>query len=199
MSTDKDKNTELHVEEHEKDLLLDHAYDGIQELNHPLPSWWNFIFWAAIVFSTGYFVYYMFLGGPSLRDEFNKDYARVIEIQEAEKKKFGTFDEQRYQALLAQGGLKKGEEIYNNNCMPCHMEKGRGDIGPNLTDEYWLWAKGTPETIYPVVFNGVPENGMPTWSEVLSADEIYEVVSYVQSLHLTHASGGKAPQGNKIE
>jgi len=199
MSTDKDKNTDLHVEEHEKDLLLDHAYDGIQELNHPLPSWWNFVFWAAIVFSTGYFVYYMFLGGPSLRDEFNKDYARVIEIQETEKKKFGTFDEQKYQALLAQGGLKKGEEIFNNNCMPCHMEKGRGDIGPNLTDEYWLWAKGTPETIFPVVYNGVPENGMPTWSEVLSADEIYEVVSYVQSLHLTHQPGGKAPQGNKIE
>lgn len=195
----KDKNNELHVEEHEKDLLLDHAYDGIQELNHPLPSWWNFVFWIAIFFSTGYFLYYIALGGPSLREEFNKDYANVMSLQEAEKKKHGTFNEQRYATILSQDGLKKGEEVYNNNCMPCHMEKGRGDIGPNLTDEYWLWAKGTPETIYSVVYDGVPDNGMPTWSETLSSDEIYEVTAYVHSLLNTHAPGGKAPQGNKIE
>jgi cytochrome c oxidase cbb3-type subunit 3 len=199
MSNDKETKNNLHVEEHEKDLLLDHAYDGIQELNHPLPSWWNFIFWIAIFFSVAYLLYYAFFGGKSLRQEFVEDYTRVMKLQEEEKKKHGTFDEKRFALLVSQDGLKKGEEIFTNNCVACHMEKGRGDIGPNLTDEYWLWAKGTPETIYPVVYNGVPDNGMPTWSETLTSDEIYQVVSYVQSLHNTHAKNGKAPQGNKIE
>lgn len=194
----KDDNT-LHVKEDEKHLLMDHNYDGIQELNHPLPFWWSFTFYGAIVFSTGYFIYYMFLGGPSLRQEFNKDYAVIVAFQQEYKKKEGVFDPMLYSAYSTPEHIKKGEEVYTNNCLACHQEKGRGDIGPNLTDEYWLWAKGTPETIYPVVFNGVPDNGMPVWSEVLSKEEIYQAVAYVQTLHLSHQPQGKAPQGEKID
>lgn len=193
------EETKLHVEENEKHLLLDHHYDGIQELDHPLPSWWQFTFYGAIVFAFFYFIFYQIMGGPTLRDEFKKDYDRVISVQNEFKKKTGAFDPEQYNGLMAAGGLKKGEEIFTNNCVACHQEKGRGDIGPNLTDEYWLWAKGTPETIFPVVFNGVVENGMPAWSEVLSTEEIYQVVSYVQSLHNTHVADGKAPQGNKVD
>lgn len=193
------KETTLHVEENEKHLLLDHSYDGIQELNHPLPSWWQFTFYGAIVFSTIYFVYYQFMGGPSLRDEFNKDYAIIVSSQAEFKKKEGIFNPDLYVKHSTPAEIKKGEEVYNNNCVACHLEKGRGDIGPNLSDEYWLWAKGTPETIYPVVFNGVPENGMPVWSEAISIEEIYQVVAYVQTLHNSHQPEGKAPQGNKVD
>ena len=193
------KETTLHVEENEKHLLLDHSYDGIQELNHPLPSWWQFTFYGAIVFSTIYFVYYQFMGGPSLRDEFNKDYAIIVSSQAEFKKKQGIFNPDLYVKHSTPAEIKKGEEVFNNNCVACHLEKGRGDIGPNLSDEYWLWAKGTPETIYPVVFNGVPENGMPVWSEAISIEEIYQVVAYVQTLHNSHQPEGKAPQGNKVD
>lgn len=193
------KETTLHVEENEKHLLLDHSYDGIQELNHPLPSWWQFTFYGAIVFSTIYFVYYQFMGGPSLRDEFNKDYAIIVSSQAEFKKKEGIFNPDLYVKHSTPAEIKKGEEVFNNNCVACHLEKGRGDIGPNLSDEYWLWAKGTPETIYPVVFNGVPENGMPVWSEAISIEEIYQVVAYVQTLHNSHQPEGKAPQGNKVD
>ncbi|MBY0415212.1 MAG: c-type cytochrome [Bdellovibrionales bacterium] len=191
--------TKLHIEENEKHLLIDHNYDGIQELNHPLPSWWQFTFYGAIIFSTAYFVYYSFMNGPSLRDEFNKDYAVIVAAQADFKKKEGLFNPEIFSSFNTAEGIKKGEEIFTNNCVACHLEKGKGDIGPNLTDEYWLWAKGTPETIYPVVFNGVVENGMPNWSEVLSRDEIYQVVAYVQTLHHTHQPGGKDPQGNKVD
>lgn len=191
--------TKLHVEENEKHLLLDHNYDGIQELNHPLPSWWHFSFYAAIAFSTGYFIYYQFMGGPSLHDEFKKDYAVILAYQQEYKKRDGQFKPELYVKFSAPENIKKGEEIFNNNCVACHKEKGIGDIGPNLTDEYWLWAKGTPETIFPVIYNGVPDNGMPTWSEVLSRDEIYEAVAYVQTLHNTHQPDGKAPQGKKVD
>lgn len=193
------EETKLHVHEDEKHLLMDHCYDGIQELNNPLPSWWQFLFYGAIVYSTLYFAYYQFLGGKSLKDEFNKDYAAVVVLQNEYKKKEGQFNPETYATFSTKENIVKGEEVFTNNCVACHLEKGKGDIGPNLTDEYWLWSKGTPESTFPVVFNGVPENGMPTWSETLSIEEIYQVVAYVQTLHLTHQPGGKAPQGEKIE
>lgn len=190
--------TKLHVEENEKHLLLDHNYDGIQELNHPLPSWWKATFYGGIIFAICYLVYFQFMGGPSLRDEFNKDYAVIVAAQEEFKKQEGQFNPELYAQFSTPENIKKGEQIFVDNCVACHLEKGRGDIGPNLTDEYWINSKGTPETNYPVVFNGVLENGMPNWSEVLSRDEIYQVVAYVQTLHLTHQANGKAPQGEKV-
>lgn len=197
--SNENRNKDLHLEKDEEHLLLDHSYDGIQELDNPLPNWWQFTFYGAIVFSVFYFLFYMVLGGPTLRDEFNKDYAVVKAKQDELKSKDTAFDLSKYEAIVKNDGIKKGEAVFATNCVPCHKEKGIGDIGPNLTDNSWIHAKGTPDTIYPVVFNGVPENGMPVWSEVLSADEIYQVVSYVQTLHNTNQSGGKAPQGTVVE
>ena len=193
------EETKLHVQEDEKDILLGHVYDGIQELNHPLPSWWAFLFYAFIVYGIAHFVYFVFLGGPSLRDEFKKEYAVVVAHQEEFKKLEGEFNPETYAQYTTPEQIKKGAEVFENNCVACHMEKGYGDIGPNLTDEYWLWAKGTPETVYPIVFNGVVDNGMPNWAEVLSKEEIYQVVAYVQTLHMTKHPKGKAPQGDKVE
>jgi cytochrome c oxidase cbb3-type subunit 3 len=198
MSND-NRNKDLHVEKDEEHLLLDHSYDGIHEFNHPLPSWWQFTFYGGIIFAIFYFTFYQILGGPTLRDEFKKDYAVIEAKQEALKKTTSAFDPAHYAEILKNDGVKKGEVVFNTNCVACHKEKGIGDIGPNLTDEYWLWAKGTPETIYPTVFNGVPQNGMPTWSETISSDEIYQAVAYVMTLHNTHLPGGKAPQGNKVD
>ena len=193
-----DKNTDLHIEENEKHILLDHSYDGIQELNNPLPSWWKLTFYLGIIFAIFYFILYQIMGAPSLRDEFAKEWSSIKTLQEKFNSKNGKFDEVKFLAILKDDGVKKGQVIFQNNCIPCHKEKGIGDIGPNLTDEYWINSKGTPATNYPVVFNGVPDKGMPTWSQSLSNDDIYRAVAYVQTLHNTHQPGGKAPQGNKI-
>lgn len=192
------QETKLHVEADEQHLLLDHAYDNIQELNHPLPSWWNFIFLICCIFSGGYFVYYQFMGGPSLRDEFNQEYARIVAVQEEFRKQNSAFNQEHYAAIVADDGVNKGQVVFENNCLPCHAEKGAGDIGPNLTDDHWLVAKSTPDTIYGVVFNGSEENGMPAWAELLTKDEIYQAVAYVSSLKNTFVKG-KEPQGEKIE
>lgn len=199
MSNSNNNETKLHVEADEKHLLLDHDYDGIQELNHPLPSWWNVIFYTCCTFALGYFVYYQFMGGPSLRDEFNKDYAAVVAVQEEFKKQNSAFKQDVFDSYNTPEGLKKGAEIFELNCVACHLEKGKGDIGPNLTDEYWIVANGTPETLYNVVFNGSVENGMPAWSEMISTEEIYQAVVYAYSLKNTHVKGGKAPQGTKVD
>ncbi len=194
-----DNKTKLHLEEGEDKILLDHSYDGIQELDNPLPSWWKFTFYGGFAFAFFYFILFQIMGAPTLREEFKKEYAVIEELQEKFNKANGVFDEVKYLAILKDDGVKKGQVVFETNCIPCHKEKGIGDIGPNLTDEYWINSKGTPATNFPVVFNGVPEKGMPTWSASLSNEEIYQVVSYVQTLHNTHQPGGKAPQGNKVE
>jgi cytochrome c oxidase cbb3-type subunit III len=196
--SNKDDN-KLEVLPDEKHLLLDHDYDGIQELNHPLPNWWNVIFYVCVAFGFGYFIYYQLMKGPTLRDEFKSDYAKVVAAQEEFKKLNSAFKEDKYLAVANAEGIAKGSEVFVNNCLPCHAEGGKGDIGPNLTDAHWLVAKGTPETIYNVVFNGSEANGMPPWNEVLSSEEIYFAVAYVMSLKNTNVKGGKEPQGEKIE
>jgi cytochrome c oxidase cbb3-type subunit 3 len=193
------EETKLHVEENEKHLLLDHNYDGLQELNHPLPFWWQATFYGGIIFGILYIGYYIFGGGPSLRDEFSKDYAVIAAKLEEFKQKESQFDPAVFATYNNPEGIAKGLEVFTNNCVACHLEGGRGDIGPNLTDDHWINTKGTPETNYPIVFNGVVANGMPVWSEVLSKEEIYQVVAYVQTLHHTFVKDGKAPQGEKVE
>lgn len=192
-------NEKLKVLDDEKKLLLDHNYDGIHELDNPLPAWWRYIFYISVVFGIIYVIYYQFGSGPSLRDEFNKDFSAIQAIKDQLKAKSSSFNADQFAAVNNPTGIKKGEEIFTNNCMVCHAEKGKGDVGPNLTDEYWLRAKGTPDTIFNVVYNGSVDNGMPAWSESISVDEIYLAVAYVYSLKNTHQPGGKEPQGEKIE
>lgn len=196
--SDNNNEQKVQVLDDEKHLLLDHAYDGIHELDHNLPNWWQFTFYGGIVFAVLYFIFFQIMGGPTLREEFQKEWAKVSAIQEEMKKKSGGFDKDFYEKIIAEDGIKKGEEVFVTNCVACHKEQGIGDIGPNLTDKYWLNSKGTPETNYPVVFNGVPDNGMPTWAGVLSTEEIYQVVAYVQTLHNKNLPG-KDPQGEPIE
>jgi cytochrome c oxidase cbb3-type subunit 3 len=187
----------LDVKEDEKHLLIEHSYDNIQELNHPLPSWWNTIWGISIAFSVGYFIYYQFMDGPSLKDEFHVEYKVVMAKQNEFKKRESAFSQDYFEKIVKNDGVKKGKEVFELNCVPCHAEGGVGDVGPNLTDDHWLIAKGTPETIYGVVFNGSDANGMPVWSEMISKDEIYQAVAYVMTFHNTFKKG-KEPQGVKI-
>jgi cytochrome c oxidase cbb3-type subunit III len=189
----------LDIKPDEEHLLLDHNYDGIQELNHPLPKWWNVIFYVSCFFSIIYFAYYHMMSGPSLRDEFKKSHAQIIATQAEFKRLNSAFNEEMYNSIIADDGVKKGEIVYETNCLACHNEKGKGDIGPNLTDKYWLVANGQPDTIYNVVFNGSEENGMPAWAELIPKEEIYQAVAYVMSLKNTHQVGGKEPQGEMFE
>lgn len=200
MSTnDKDnKDNKLQVEPDEKHLLLDHDYDGIQELNHPLPKWWNIIFYVSIVFGIGYFVYYQFLGGPTANEDLNVAMEKIKVIQEEYKKSNSQFNQEKFITFNVKENLEKGLKVYSDNCVQCHLENGIGDIGPNLTDDHWLVSKGTPETNYDVIYKGSEANGMPAWGEVLSTEDIYFSLVYLDSIRNTFVKG-KAPEGIKVE
>jgi len=93
MSNHNDNKSEVHLEEGEKHLLLDHNYDGIHELDHPLPTWWQYTFYGGIIFAVLYFILFQIMGAPSLRDEFKKEFAKIQTLQEQFTKKNGAFDE----------------------------------------------------------------------------------------------------------
>ena len=85
---DNDKK-EVEVLDDEKELVLDHNYDGIKELDHPLPAWWVFIFIATIVFAIPYYFYYTHASGPSIRDEMKEELAKIYKIQDEYEAKQG--------------------------------------------------------------------------------------------------------------
>jgi len=185
----------------EKDKLIeDHEYDGIRELDNPLPGWWLMTFYITIIFAVVYFAYYQFLGGPTLDQELAQDMSEIKAARtEAEKAK-GVKSEENLESLLNnQEVLAQGKAEFLAKCTPCHGNNGQGVIGPNLTDDYWIHGDGKISSILGVINEGVPDKGMPTWNGVIAPDLMEKVAVYVYSLHGTNPEGAKPPQGQKVE
>ena len=185
----------------EKALLLDHDYDGIQELDHPLPRWWVWGFVATIIFGVLYMGYYMTGPGPGSRQELSTALAEVDALKPPPPAAgaAGPSTEELMASFKDATKLKHGSEVYTAKCLACHGDKGQGLIGPNLTDDFWIHGTGTLADVAKVVTTGVPEKGMPPWGPVLTADELKDVVGFVHSLHGTNPAGAKPPQGNQAE
>jgi len=299
----------------EKDILLEHDYDGIQELDNDLPPWWLWFFYISIAFSVVYLVYYTFTDmGPTQAEEYmmevDPNYAQTTEAAEAfglvyhspyynpkgevtprvleqfnefigpeidfaalaiealrryddkgmEKlkamfdvnvgaqvtsdnliieamrraddakrerlkaafpelwEKFNSsggalmqapviaesavaapaVDLPKIDALTSEADLAAGKDIYDKNCLSCHMVGGAGGIGPNFTDDYWIHGAGMSNMVR-TINEGVPAKGMITWRGVLKEKEILQVSSYILTLHGTSPANPKAAQGEKAE
>lgn len=180
----------------EKDMLIEHSYDGIRELDNPIPGWFNFLFYGSIIFGIVYFLNYHVFKTGMLQDE---EY--VVEMREAEEAKkiflsqsANMVDESTVTLDLSAGVLSEGQAIYTQNCTPCHGAGGEGTVGPNLTDNYWLHG-GSIKDVFKVIKYGVPDKGMISWEKQLTPKQIAEVANYVKSLKGTNPANPKAPQG----
>ena len=101
------------------------------------------------------------------------------------------------EAAAGAGDAKNGKSLFNQNCAACHMVDGRGSIGPNLTDEYWILGGGI-KNIYNTISNGGRDGkGMIAWKSSLSAEKIQQVANYVWSLQGTNPEKAKAAEGEK--
>jgi cytochrome c oxidase cbb3-type subunit 3 len=184
--------------EHEKDILLDHDYDGIKELDNNLPPWWLYMFYLSIAFSVFYFAkHHIFGDGDIMYKQYNEQMAEA-EVQIAEYMKIAgnSIDENNVEALTDAGAIAEGKDIYTKNCIACHGANGEGGVGPNLTDNYWLHGCGI-KNIFKTIKNGVPEKGMISWKTQLSPVQIQQVASYIITLHGTNPAGAKEPQGDE--
>ena len=198
MSDPKDP-TKVELKPGEESLLMDHNYDGIQELDHVLPRWWLGIFYATIVFAAWYAGYYLSGHGPTPQQELVVAMKQIEAMKPPEAVPAAGDGAALLAAFKDPLKLKHGSEVFAGKCVACHGDKGQGVVGPNLTDDFWLHGTGTLKDIAAVVTSGVPEKGMPPWGPVLAADELRDVVAFVHSLHGSNPPGAKAPQGEKQE
>lgn len=184
----------------EKDLEIDHAYDGIKELNNPIPAWFNVLFFGTMIFATAYLFYYHIGGYGDLQDqEYVNEMARAdLEKAAYLEKSASSVDENTVKADNTQAVLAEGKNIFDANCKVCHGDKGQGIIGPNLTDDFWLHGGGI-NNVFKTIKYGVPEKGMVSWEKNLSPKQIGAVANFIISIKGTNPAGAKAEQGEKFE
>lgn len=182
----------------EKDLMLEHEFDGISELDNPTPAWFMWLFYSTIVIAIGYMLTYHVFKWAPLQDE---EYAIEMKDAEAAKKEYlsksaNLIDENSVTESNDAAILSAGQALYATNCVACHGDKGQGVVGPNLTDDYWLHG-GTVNAIFKTIKYGVPEKGMISWEKVLTPKQISDITNYLHSLKGSNPPNPKAAQGAK--
>jgi cytochrome c oxidase cbb3-type subunit 3 len=195
-SLDKKFFTKAIPVEHEADALLDHNYDGIQELDNALPPWWKYGFIITIGFAFVYLLNFHVLGnGKNSTEEYAAEMTNARIAKEAfDANNKDKVDEANVPMANA-AGVANGKERFLANCIACHGAKGEGGAGPNLTDNYWL-HKGSLNDIFHTIKNGYPDKGMQSWAIKFNPKEISELASYVKTLKGTNPPNPKAPQGD---
>jgi len=183
--------------EQEKDVMLDHDYDGIKELDNVLPPWWVGLFYACVAFALFYFPYYQFFGGNNQAKEYENEVATAkLEIAEYMKTAPDVMDKEKVTLLTDADALAKGKEIFTTNCVACHRADAGGQIGPNLTDEQWIFGGDIKNVFNTVMEGGREGKGMVSWKATIKPSDIQKVASYVLSLQGTNPPNPKAPEGD---
>jgi len=183
--------------ENNSQLLLDHDYDGIKELDNNLPPWWIYLFYGCIVFAGIYMVRFELMGGDNQETELKNEMAQAkIDVAEYMKNAPDRMDESKVTLLTSAPELASGKAIFMTNCMACHRADGGGQIGPNLTDQHWIFG-GDIKNVFRIITNGGRDGkGMVAWKATLKPTEIQHVASYILSLQGTNPKDPKAPDGD---
>ena len=199
MATNKD------IDSHSGTETTGHEWDGIKELNTPLPRWWLTIFYACIAFAIGYWIlmpawplasgYTHGLLGYHQRDAVM---AEVGKLQAFRATEAGGLDKATLEQIVASPKLlqfaeAEGKSVFGDNCAPCHGSGAQGSRGfPNLNDDDWLWG-GKLEDIQHTITVGVRstspdtrQSQMPAWGRdhMLTPAQINDLTEYV--VHLSH-------------
>lgn len=187
--------------EKEASITLDHNYDGIKELDNHLPPWWTGLFLGTIAFAIVYLLFYhVFNTLPSQQAEYDTEVAiaqeQLKKLQAANP--VAAIDETNVEATTDALALAEGKQIFLNTCASCHRKDGGGDIGPNLTDDYWKHG-GTIKDIFKTVRHGVQGTNMIAWEGVISPEKMKNVSSYVLTLRGTNPVNPKKPEGDLVK
>jgi len=180
-----------------------HEWDGIKELDTPLPRWWVWTFYATIVWAIGYWIVYP--AWPTLTGythgilgwsqyQMLSDQMRAAQKAQAvylDKLKTASFEQILADKQLLDFTLAGGKAAFADNCTPCHGAGGAGAKGyPNLADDDWLWG-GSIEQIFTTIRYGARsghknahDTDMPAFGAlgILKPEQISDVADYVLSL-----------------
>lgn len=172
------------------DPETDHEYDGIRELDNPMPAWLRFIFIGSIIFAVVYMVHYEFLGtGPTSKEEYELEMATAAETYKSVE-----LPDDQLILVTDPGRLTAAEAVFVENCATCHRKDMGGESGPNLTDEFWLHG-GEIKNLYATITNGVPGKSMISWKDRIPSQERLAIASYILSKQGSKPANPRAPEG----
>lgn len=181
--------------ETENELLLNHEYDGIRELDSKVPPWFLWLFYLTITFAVFYMLDYHVFNSSPLQDEEYQIQVKQAEVERTALVNSGAFlNEESVTLLKDAAALDAGKQIFTTNCVACHAADGGGLVGPNLTDDYWIHGGGI-KNVFKTIKYGVTAKGMISWQSQLNPTQIQDVASFVISLHNTKPANPKEPQG----
>ncbi len=210
--------SEKHIDQISGVETTGHEWDGIRELNNPMPRWWVWTFYATIVWAIGYAIAYPSI--PLVTDAtrgwlgYSSRANVAVELADAKAAQTATLDRIASSTLqdiaadpaLAQFAVAGGASLFKVNCAQCHGSGAAGSVGfPNLNDDDWVWG-GDLDSIYQTISHGIRFAGdddtriseMPAFGDMLQPSEIREVAAYVVSLTETPADASLVEPGKQI-
>lgn len=197
-----------------------HEWDGIKELDNPMPRWWLTILYATIIWSIGYMIVYPAwplvsdytkgVIGYSSRAEVAEEVSMAKAAQKGNRDKLATasLEDIRTDSSMLEFAMAGGRAAFNVNCSQCHGSGAQGFKGyPNLNDDEWLWG-GTIDAIHTTITHGIRndedddahQSDMPAFlkDEILNSSEIADVAEYVLSLSGSGEDADAVNRGNPI-
>jgi cytochrome c oxidase cbb3-type subunit 3 len=178
--------------EQEADVMLDHNYDGIRELDNVLPPWWVYLFYGTIIFAGVYLVRFHIMGDSNQDQEFQTEMREAKASVDAYMKTApDTMSKDKVTLLTDAPSLAAGKDIFTKNCIPCHRADGGGQIGPNLTDHFWINGGGIKNVFNTIMEGGRDGKGMVSWKTTIKPSDIQKVASYVLSLQDSNPKDAK--------
>ncbi|MBY8916734.1 cytochrome-c oxidase, cbb3-type subunit III [Nitratireductor sp. L1-7-SE] len=207
-----------HIDEVSGVSTTGHEWDGIRELDNPMPRWWVWTFYATIVWSIGYTIAYP--AWPLISDatrgvlgySSRQELTTTMEAVSAEQADLrAAIAEKPLDEILADETLRRfataaGDAAFKVNCSQCHGSGAQGSAGyPNLNDDDWLWG-GDIEAIHQTIAHGVRFDGdddtrfgeMPAFGDILSGEEIRQVAAHVVSFTGTPSDPALAEAGAQV-
>ena len=179
------------MKEHEV-AIREHEFDGIQEFDNRLPNWWLMTLYGAIIFSVVYWLYYQtFPLGNSPEQNYVEEVAEFAEWQLAQFAGQELTNESLMLMSQVPTRVEDGKKVFGQFCVECHNPNGEGNIGPNLTDHYWLHG-GKPLDIHKTVTDGIDGKGMAAWESQIGPGKVQQVVAYVLTLRGKNVEGKEA-------
>ncbi|WP_267402062.1 MULTISPECIES: cbb3-type cytochrome c oxidase N-terminal domain-containing protein [unclassified Chryseobacterium] len=190
----------------EKDILIDHGFDGITELDNSLPKWWIGLFYFGCIFCVVYLTAFAFTDYAHPEAELTVETKKMLaSIEDYEK----TAPQVNLEsAKYSADNIAEGQELFKTNCVTCHGDGGKGGIGPNLTDTHWINIKEKSlfKNVFWMLENGSPNNTTmrPFIKEgTITGRDAEKIAAYVYHINqetapITQTQGGAAPQGEKV-
>jgi cytochrome c oxidase cbb3-type subunit III len=167
-----------------------HVYDDIEEQDNRLPNWWLGILYGSIVFAFAYwFVFETTRARPSVWQTYQREAAAAAQRAAAAP----LTDKSLLTMAADRQVVGSAGQLFQQMCSPCHGMNGQGQVGPNLTDRFWLHG-AAPTAIHKSIAGGFPQKGMPPWGQMLGPTRVRSLAAYVVSLKGKNLPG-KAPDG----